>query len=418
MTPSQFIQFLRRDGTDILGEAEFEEKLRSGRRLRVKLGLDPTAKDVHLGWSVVINKLDEFRRAGHECFIIVGDFTASIGDPTGRNKSRPPLSDEEIEANYNILIPQLEKILGDTADNPVRIMFNGNWFEQARLSQVVTEMLSQVTVNQLIQREDFKNRLASGQPIFMHELVYPIFQAFDSAILSADVEIGGSDQRFNCLLGRDFTPEAPQTVVLCPLLRGTDGVQKMSQSIGNTIGITEPPGEQFGKTMSIPDNLMDEWFHVLFGFKPSDSGESLWRRKEAAIAGEGFEFNPKDKKRLLARMIVEKWHGIVEAERADAEFQRVFSQRQNPTDMQEVQIPVECVDVHGLVSVADLVAKLEISKSKSDAKRLIKGGAVSIDGSKIDDEFAKVELHKLDGGILTVGKRTVLRLRVENVLAQ
>jgi tyrosyl-tRNA synthetase len=313
------ISTLRRGADDIITEAELEAKLARGKPMRVKLGIDPTAPDVHLGWAVVLRKLRQFQDFGHTACLIVGDFTAMIGDPTGKSKTRRQLSREEVMGYVERLKPQLFRILDP---DRTQVYYNADWLGKMTFAEVI-QLASRYTVARILEREDFANRLANNLPLGMHEILYPLCQGYDSVAIEADVELGGSDQRFNNLVGRDLQREygqEPQVVFLMPLLIGLDGKEKMSQSLGNYIGINEPPDQMFGKVMSLPDELMRHYF-VLCTDVPLEEVEALERDwREGRV-------NPRDVKRRLAREIVALYHSPDAATHADEEFVRVFSHR-------------------------------------------------------------------------------------------
>ncbi len=397
----QMEQF-RRGADTIITEEELRAKLAKGKPLRVKLGIDPTAPDVHLGWAVVLRKLRQFQQFGHTACLIVGDFTAMIGDPTGRSKTRRQLERAEVMSYVERLKPQLFKIL-----DPERteVYYNADWLGKMTFADVI-QLASKYTVARILEREDFANRLANNLPLGMHEILYPLCQGYDSVAIQADVELGGTDQRFNNLVGRDLQREygqEPQVVLLMPLLIGLDGVEKMSQSLGNYIGISEPPDQMFGKVMSLPDHLMTHYF-VLCTDVPLEEVEALERDwREGRV-------NPRDVKRRLAREIVALYHSPEEAERADEQFMRVFSLRELPTEVPEKTIPAHLVKEDGMVMVANLIASLGLASSNSEARRLIQGGAVELDGTRLSDPTVSLPVSELEGRLLRVGKHRFARL--------
>ena len=359
-------------------------KLAEGRPLRVKLGVDPTAPDIHLGHAVVLGKLREFQDAGHTAVLIIGDTTARVGDPSGRSSTRPMLSEQEIAANAATFREQALRIL-DPARTEVR--FNGEWLAGMDLAAVF-ELASRVTVNQLLRRNDFAARMADDRPVSLLELVYPPLQALDSVRIAADVELGGTDQLFNLMLGRELQIRyggAPQVAMTLPLLVGTDGVQKMSKSLGNYIGVTEPPEEQFGKAMSVPDAVMADYFRLLFPSEPAPGG------------------HPGAEKRRLGRLIATRFHGAEAADAAEAHFDRVVRDRRPPEDVPEhvlaagdpVHLPALLVDALGLAS-------------RGEARRLIQQGGVSVDGEPVGD--VDVARARVAGRVLKAGKRRFVRL--------
>jgi tyrosyl-tRNA synthetase len=394
---------LRRGADDIITEAELEAKLARGKPMRVKLGIDPTAPDVHLGWAVVLRKLRQFQDFGHTACLIVGDFTAMIGDPTGKSKTRRQLSREEVMGYVERLKPQLFRILDPER---TQVYYNADWLGKMTFAEVI-QLASRYTVARILEREDFANRLANNLPLGMHEILYPLCQGYDSVAIEADVELGGSDQRFNNLVGRDLQREygqEPQIVFLMPLLIGLDGKEKMSQSLGNYIGICEPPDQMFGKVMSLPDELMTHYF-VLCTDVPLEEVEALERDwREGRV-------NPRDVKRRLAREIVALYHSPDAAAHADEEFVRIFSQRQAPTDAPEVAIPPHLIREDGTVMLAALIAGIGYAPSNSEARRLIQGGGVELDGERVGEPTAVYPADDLRGRLLRVGKHRFARLR-------
>lgn len=401
-TIEQQLAILKRGAEEIITEQELLEKLARGKPLRVKLGIDPTAPDVHLGWAVVLRKLRQFQDFGHIACLIVGDFTAMIGDPTGKSKTRRQLPREEVMAYVEKLKPQLFRLL-----DPERteLYYNADWLGKMSFAEVI-QLASKYTVARILERDDFATRLATGQPLGMHEILYPLCQGYDSVAIEADVELGGSDQRFNNLVGRDLQREfgqEPQVVFLMPLLIGLDGKEKMSQSLGNYIGISEPPDQMFGKVMSLPDELMTHYF-VLCTDVPLDEVQSLERDwREGRV-------NPRDVKRRLAREIVALYHGQEAAARADEQFMRIFSQRELPTEAPEAAIPMHLLRADGTILLAALIAAIGLAPSNSEARRLIQGGGVELDGQRIHDPNARFTPDQLAGRLLRVGKHRFARL--------
>lgn len=364
-------------------EGELERKLALGRPLRVKLGVDPTAPDIHLGHAVVLGKLREFQDAGHTAVLIVGDWTARVGDPSGRTSTRPMLSAEEIERNAATYREQAFRIL-DPGRTEIRA--NGEWFAGMGLEQLF-RLAGAVTVNQLLRRRDFAERMEADRPVSVLELLYPLMQAYDSVVVAADVELGGTDQLFNLMLGRDVQAaygQEPQVAMVMPILPGIDGVQKMSKSLGNHVGLADPPEEQFGRTMRIPDQALPEWYRLL------------------APDAEPPRGRPADDKRRLARHIADRFHGPGAGERAEAHFDRVVRDRRPPEDVPVVRVPAGTVHLPAL-----LVEALGVA-SRSEARRLIAGGGVLLDGEPVRD--LDVEADRLDGRVLRAGKRRFARL--------
>ena len=393
----QAIQTIRRGSDELIVEEELAKKLSSGRKLRVKLGLDPTAPDLHLGHTVVINKLRDFQELGHQVQFLIGDFTGMIGDPTGKNQTRPPLTREEILKNAETYREQVFKIL-----DPVRtqILFNSEWSDKLGAEGMI-RLASRYTVARLLERDDFSKRFRGNQPIAVHELLYPLMQGYDSVAMKADIELGGTDQKFNLLVGRELQKDygqEPQCVLTMPLLEGLDGRDKMSKSLGNYIGIAEPSQEMFGKLMSISDTLMWRYFELL-SFQPMSSIER-WKKEVADGA------NPRDVKVRLAKEIVARFHGEPAAQAAEAEFDQRFRHGVLPENMPEVtvQCPPEGIAVTQLLKLAHLTA------STSEAARAIEQGGVKIDGERVTDRA----LRLLPGKTLTVqvGKRKFARVRL------
>ena len=389
------IDELRRGAAEILVDAELEKKLALGRPLRIKAGFDPTAPDLHLGHTVLLNKMRQFQDAGHEVIFLIGDFTGLIGDPSGRNATRPPLSPDEIAANARTYEAQIYKVLDRTR---TRIDFNSRWMGAMDAADLV-RLVSRHTVARLLERDDFQQRYAAGQPIALHELLYPVVQGYDSVALEADVELGGTDQKFNLLMGRQLQEahgQAPQVVLMMPLLEGTDGVQKMSKSLGNYVAIDEPADEMFGKVMSISDDLMWRWFELL-SFRPLAAVAAL---KDGAAAGA----NPRDAKFELAEELVARFHGAPAGRAARDAFVRRFSQGQLPDEIPEVDVGGAPLKLANLLKAAGLTA------STSDALRMVAQGAVRIDGARVDS----ADLEFAVGAVLLVqvGKRRIARVSV------
>jgi tyrosyl-tRNA synthetase len=390
----QAIQTIRRGCDELIVEEELAKKLASGRKLRVKLGLDPTAPDLHLGHTVVINKLRDFQELGHQVQFLIGDFTGMIGDPTGKNQTRPPLTREEILRNAQTYREQVFKILDAER---TQILFNSEWSDKLGAEGMI-RLASRYTVARLLERDDFSKRFRNNQPIAVHELLYPLMQGYDSVAMKADVELGGTDQKFNLLVGRELQKDAgqePQCVLTMPLLEGLDGKEKMSKSLGNYVGIAEPPQEMFGKLMSISDTLMWRYFELL-SFQPISTLER-WRKEIA---------NPRDIKVRLAKEIVARFHGGPAADAAEADFEQRFRHGALPENMPEVtvQAPAEGLGIAQLLKAAQLVP------STSEAQRAIEQGGVKIDGERITDRA----LRLLPGKTLTVqvGKRKFARVKI------
>lgn len=395
----QQLEEIRRGSAELLIEAELVKKLSRGQPLRIKAGFDPTAPDLHLGHTVLINKMRQFQQFGHEVIFLIGDFTGLIGDPTGRNATRPRLTPEDVAANARTYQEQIFKIL-----DPARtvIEFNSKWLSNMPLPKFV-EVAAQYTVARMLERDDFAKRYKAGQPISVHEFFYPLAQGYDSVALRADVELGGTDQKFNLLVGRQLQEaygQEPQIVLTMPLLEGLDGVNKMSKSLGNYVGITEAPDAQFGKLMSVSDELMWRYFELL-SFRPLKEIAEL----RAAIAGGR---NPRDVKFELAKEIVGRFHGVEAAERAQAEFIARFSQKSLPSDL-----PLQAI-ISGDPAGETLVAALKaagLASSNSEAVRKLAEGAVRVDGEKVIDRTVRLAVGT--ECILQVGPRRFARVKIE-----
>ena len=389
---------LTRGTQDVLVPEELVRKLRRGKPLRVKAGFDPTAPDLHLGHTVLLNKMRQFQLQGHEVIFLIGDFTGLIGDPTGRNATRPPLTPEEVQANARTYEQQVFKIL-----DPERttVDFNSRWFGQMPASRLI-EIAGRHTVARMLERDDFAKRYADGRAIAIHEFLYPLVQGYDSVALQADVELGGTDQRFNLLVGRQLQEsfgQEPQVVMTVPLLEGTDGVNKMSKSLGNYIGIAEDAGSMFGKVMSISDLLMWRYFELL-SLRPLADIAGL---KRAAAEGR----NPRDIKLELAKEIVARFHGAQVADNAQRDFMARVSQKSVPADLPPQVIAVEATGIR----LANLLKEAGLAASTSEANRKIDEGAVRIDGAKVTDR-ALILLPGADH-VFQVGSKRFARLRLE-----
>jgi tyrosyl-tRNA synthetase len=401
MNVREQLTILRRGTAEIISEEELAAKLeraqRSGEPLRVKLGIDPTSPDIHLGFAVVLRKLRQFQDLGHEAIIIIGDFTAMIGDPSGKTVTRPQLSAEEVRANARTYEEQYTKILDPKR---TRVVFNSQWLGPMSFAEVV-QLTSHATVAQILERDDFAKRYAEHRSIAIHEFLYVFCQAYDSVHLRADVEMGGTDQKFNILMGRHLQRESdqePQVALFTPLLVGLDGVQKMSKSLGNYVGISEPPEQMFGKLMSIPDELMPTYFELATEV-PLDQVASL-------LAG-----HPMIAKKALAREIVRIYYREAAAEAAQQEFERVFSERELPEEMPEVQIPRAERKEDGRIWIGKLITLAGFALGTREARRLVEQGGVTLDGDKILDPNADVAVKP--GTVLRVGRRKFARLTVE-----
>lgn len=390
------LRLIKRGSDELLIEAELREKLGSGRPLRVKAGFDPTAPDLHLGHTVLINKLRHFQDLGHQVMFLIGDFTGMIGDPTGKNATRPPLSREQILENAKTYQEQVFKILDP---DKTEIHFNSSWFELFGASGMI-RLAAQHTVARMLERDDFAKRYRNGQPIAIHEFLYPLCQGYDSVAMKADIELGGSDQKFNLLVGRELQKhygQAPQCILTMPLLEGLDGVNKMSKSLGNYVGINEPAGEMFGKLMSVSDELMWRYLELL-SFR---STETIQGFKNEVSTGR----NPRDIKVLLAQEIVGRFHGAAAAERALDDFERRFRQGAIPEDLPEIQLRAD----DGPVPIAQVLKQVGLTASASQALRLIDQGGVKVDGLRVDDR----QMVLLPGCfVLQIGKRKFARVYI------
>ena len=387
---------LKRGCEELLLEQDFKEKLATGRPLRIKAGFDPTAPDLHLGHTVLINKLRQFQQQGHQVLFLIGDFTGVIGDPTGKNATRKPLTSEQVAENAETYKQQIFKILDP---EKTEICFNSEWMGKMSAADLV-QLAAQHTVARMLERDDFQKRYSSNQPIAIHEFLYPLVQGYDSVALKADVELGGTDQKFNLLMGRELQKtygQKPQTVMMLPILEGLDGVQKMSKSLNNYIGINEPANEMFGKIMSLSDEIMWRYFELL-SFKPLSQIEAY----KDAIENEGA--NPRDIKFELGMEIVERFHDTAAAEKAKEDFLQRFQKGQLPEEVDDYVLASSAAPwmLGSALKESGLVA------STSEAIRMIKQGAVKIDGEKILDTKMILELSK--PAVLQVGKRKVIRV--------
>ena len=384
MDVKEALKLLKRGTVDLVSEAELEKKLLSGKKLRVKLGADPTSSDLHFGHSVVLSKLRAFQDLGHTAVLIIGDFTASVGDPSGRDSTRPMLSREDILRNAKTYTDQAFKVLDPSK---TEIHFNSEWLDPFITTKEILGTLSKVTLSQVLEREDFKKRMKAGSPISVLEVMYSLFQGQDSVAIKADVELGGTDQIFNLLVGRQLQKnngQEAQVVMTLPLLVGTDGVKKMSKSYGNYIGINDTPQDMFGKIMSISDEVMLQYYELL-------TTEDL----DAVKAK-----HPMQAKKDLAAILVSRFHGQDGAKAGLEHFESVFSKKENPTDMPEVK-------VEGGTLVSAVIVQHQIAKSKNEARRLIDQGGVKLDGNRVEQDIA---LNIEQPAVLQVGKRHFLKL--------
>ena len=386
---------IKRGADEILIEDELIERLKEGKPLKIKAGFDPTAPDLHLGHTVLINKLRAFQQLGHEVIFLIGDFTGLIGDPTGKNVTRKPLSREDVLANAETYKEQVFKIL-DPAKTTVR--FNSEWMDKLGAAGMIKLAASQ-TVARMLERDDYKKRYSNNQPIAIHEFLYPLVQGWDSVALESDVELGGTDQRFNLLMGRELQKsqgQRQQTVLMMPLLEGLDGVQKMSKSLNNYIGITDAPNDMFGKIMSISDELMWRYFDLL-SFRPIEEIAQL-----KITVAEGA--NPRDTKIELAKEIIARFHDDAAAEAAHQDFIQRFQKNAIPDDMPELTVTLTADGM----GIASLLKEASLVASTSEAMRMIKQGAVKIDGEKVDDP--KLQLSVAGEAVYQVGKRKFARI--------
>ena len=391
---TEVMQQLLRGADEIIPQSELQDKLKTGQPLEVKAGFDPTAPDLHLGHTVLINKLRQFQQLGHNVTFLIGDFTGLIGDPTGKSVTRPPLTEAEIKSNAETYQEQVFKILDRQL---TRIRFNSEWMSQMSSADMI-RLSAKYTVARMLERDDFSKRYAAHQSIAIHEFLYPLVQGFDSVALGADIELGGTDQKFNLLVGREMQKaygKPQQAILTVPLLEGLDGVQKMSKSLGNYIGITDQPNEMFGKLMSVSDDLMWRYFELL-SFRPMSEIDAF---KQQVSAGA----NPRDIKFLLCEEIISRFHNAQAAETAKQDFIQRFQKNAMPDDMPELS-----VDLGGGMPIANLIKQAQLCPSTSEAMRMVKQGAVKIDGEKVQDP--KQQINELSHFVLQVGKRKFIRI--------
>ncbi len=396
------LEILRRGVIDIVQEEELLERLRRSRKeyrpLRVKLGLDPTAPDIHVGNAIPVHKLAKFQELGHTAVLIIGDYTAMVGDPTGVNKTRPMLAREDIMANARTYLDQVGKILDVDS---TEVVYNSEWFEKMSFSEII-QLTSKITVARMMERDDFTQRYSSGIPISLHELLYPLMQGYDSVMVKSDVELGGTDQLFNLLVGRDLLRDwglKPQVALTTPLLEGTDGHKKMSKSLGNYIGITEDANQVFGKAMSIKDELMKKYFVLATDVDENRIDDLLHH-----------DVHPREAKVELAKAIVARYRDAEAAERAAREFDRVFKERELPADMPEIMLPRnELKD--GKIWIVKLLVLGSFAKTNGEARRLVAQGGVSLNDETFKDADAEVDVAS--GMVVKVGKRRFGRIRIK-----
>lgn len=404
MTIDEQLQIIKRGTVEIVPEEKLRDKLKKAqdenRPLKIKLGLDPTAPDIHLGSAVVLRKMRQFQDLGHEVYIIIGDFTASIGDPSGRSITRPQLSEEEIKTNAKTYYDQFCRIL-----NPeqTRIVFNSEWLSKLTFADVI-KITSKVTVARILERDDFATRLAEGRPISLHELMYPVCQAYDSVVLESDIEVGGTEQKFNIMMGRDLQGQygkEEQLGLFMPILPGLDGVQKMSKSLGNYVGITESPKDIFGKIMSLPDDKMPIFFELCTD-TPIEEINKEWADVQAG------KLHPMEMKKRLGREIVSIYHSVEAGIEAQQEFERVFSQKEIPLDMPEITLDSSVV-TDGNAGIVKMLVNSKLAPSSNEAKRLIQQGAITVDGNKITDIGSLIDVS--NGVIVKAGKLKFAKIK-------
>lgn len=394
----QQLEQIRRGAEEILIEDALVKKLQEGRPLRIKAGFDPTAPDLHLGHTVLINKLKQFQDLGHQVLFLIGDFTGMIGDPTGKNVTRKPLTKEEVMVNAQTYQDQVFKILDP---DKTEVVFNSQWMDAMSPAQLI-QLAAKHTVARMLERDDFSKRFKGGQSIAIHEFLYPLIQGYDSVALKADVELGGTDQKFNLLMGRHLQEvygQAPQIVLTMPILEGLDGVQKMSKSLGNYIGIADAPEDMFGKIMSISDELMWRYYELL-SFKPLSDIAAM---KAACAQG---QMNPRNCKVAFAQEIIARFHDVAAAERALQDFETKFQRNAIPDDIAEIEISATS---EGL-AIANILKDAGLTESTSEAIRMIKQGGVKIDGEKVDDP--KLVIHSGTSHVYQVGKRKFARIKI------
>ncbi|GAB6273185.1 MAG: tyrosine--tRNA ligase [Peptococcaceae bacterium] len=400
----QQLEIIKRGTVEIISEEELLQKLKraeaTGKPLRVKLGLDPTAPDIHLGHTVVLQKMRQFQALGHEVLLILGDFTARIGDPTGEKEMRRQLEEEEVRANALTYEKQIYKVL---IPEKTKLLFNSRWLAPLNFAQVI-QLAAKYTVARMLERDDFDRRFKEGYPIGVHEFFYPLMQGYDSVVLQADVELGGTDQKFNLLMGRTLQKEygqEPQVALMMPILEGLDGSQKMSKSLGNYIGINEPPQEMYGKTMSLPDHLMFRYFELATMISIEEQ-----RHLEDGLT-QGM-LHPRDVKMRLAREIVTIYHDKKAALQAEEEFKRVFQQKELPEDIPDFNLASTVPDFQGYIWLPKLMLLAGLVSSTSEGRRLIQQGGVKINGEKITDPA--YNLVPVNGMVIQAGKRKYVRL--------
>ncbi len=401
--PEEQLRILRAGTVDLITEADFRRKLARRTPLRVKLGIDPTASDIHLGFAVVLRKLRQFQELGHVAVLILGDFTAQVGDPSGRSATRPTLTRDEVDEHGRSYVEQVRRIL---LPEPLEVRRNSEWLSTMGIDDVL-RLAARTTVAQLLERDDFSKRYQAGRPISLLEFFYPLLQGWDSVMVHADVELGGTDQLFNNLMGRTLQEQEaqePQAVVTLPLLEGLHGDQKMSKSLGNDVGITEPPAEQFGKLMSLPDQLMPQYYALTTGLDPDEVADVVNALESARLA-------PVDAKRRLARTVVDLYHGRGAGEKAEADFDRVFRSHEAPAEVPEHHLDrAELGD--GPVRLAAVLRQAGLVSSNREGSRQIAQRGVKRNGVVVEDPDLEEEPEALDGDVFSVGKRKWVRIRV------
>lgn len=397
MAIDAILEIIERGTTEILLKDELITKLKLGKPLRIKAGFDPTAPDIHIGHTVLINKLKQFQDLGHDIFVLIGDFTARIGDPTGKNITRQPLTSEQVAENAKTYESQIFKILDR---QKTQVVFNSSWLDALSAKDLVS-LAAKQTVARMLERDDFSKRYREGQSIAIHEFLYPLLQGYDSVALKSDIELGGTDQKFNLLMGRELQKshhQSPQVVITLPLLEGLDGVKKMSKSLNNYVGISDEPDEMFGKIMSISDDLMWRYYQLL-SFKSLSDIQSL---RDGVSQG----LNPRDVKILLAKEIIARFHNEDAAHEAENKFSQQFSQGQIPDDIPEIHIPTD----RNEIPLVNILKDTGLTKSTSEAMRMIKQGAVKLDGERVNSlEYQVKKGHVV---IIQVGKRRFAKIEV------
>ncbi|MGM8910789.1 tyrosine--tRNA ligase [Psychrobacter sp. 1U1] len=397
-TLEEQIALVQRGTQEILSEEDLVAKLKLGRPLRIKAGFDPTAPDLHLGHTVLINKLKHFQDLGHEIYFLIGDYTAKIGDPSGKNSTRPPLTDEQIKANAQTYAEQVFKILDK---EKTKIVFNSEWFNDMSAGDMI-QLSSQLTVSRMLERDDFSKRYAAQTPIAIHEFLYPLVQGYDSIALKADIELGGTDQTFNILMGRTLQGrygQEPQVCITVPILEGLDGVNKMSKSLNNYVGIYDAPGTMYQKLLSMPDTLIRRYFEFL-SFKPMEEVEALMAEMENGR-------NPQEIKRILAEELIERFHDADAAANAHKSAGNVLADGELPVDLPEIMLDLEGQDALFITQVLNQAA---LAKNNSAAKDMVKRGAVKVDGDVVDASFS---LTSGQTAVIQAGKKAYAKVTVE-----